>query len=379
MESNLVFVIALFVQLVVVGGLLLIQPFIVRRGLLFGVYVGEERWDGEEARSITRRWTVALVASMGLGLVLAAVVVSLDGPVPLAVLVSVVAQIVGSYGTYLWAHFRARRLAAPGAPAAAAVILADPPGSLLLPLASLAFAVIGGVIALGYAWMHYASLPAQVPTHFGVSGRPDAWSPRSFGSVMVLPLATLLMGLAMGVTAVLTARAKRAIRHPGGAASIDAQLRFRRAMANFLAGVGILTTSMLALMSVYAVRTGLGLAAGIPGSLMALTIVMLVYAVGGSLYLAFRYGQGGARLERKAAGAGALTNGLADNSQWVLGVFYVNRDDPSIFVEKRFGLGYTINFGNPRAVALFVALLVVIAAIVISGLTTPQTRLNPFE
>ena len=200
MESNLVFVIALFVQLVVVGGLLLIQPFIVRRGLLFGVYVGEERWDGEEARSITRRWTVALVASMGLGLVLAAVVVSLDGPVPLGVLVSVVTQIVGSYGTYLWAHFRARRLAAPGAPAAAAVFIADPPGSLLLPLASLAFAAIGGVIALGYAWMHYASLPAHVPTHFGVSGRPDAWSPRSFGSVMMLPLATLLMGLAIGVT-----------------------------------------------------------------------------------------------------------------------------------------------------------------------------------
>jgi uncharacterized membrane protein len=258
-------------------------------------------------------------------------------------------------------------------------MIADPPGSLLLPFASLAFAAVGGAIACGYAWMQYGALPAQVPTHFGVSGRPDAWSPRSFGSVMMLPLATLLMGLAMGIIAVLTARAKRAIRHPGGAASIDAQLRFRRAMANFLAGVGILTTAMLALMSIYAVRTGLGLAAGMPGPLMALTIVMLVYAVGGSLYLAFRYGQGVALLERKAAGAGALTNGLADNSQWVLGVFYVNREDPSIFVEKRFGLGYTINFGNPRAVALFVALLVVIAAIVVSGLTTPQTHLNPFE
>lgn len=378
MESNLALVVALFVQLVVVGGLLLIQPFIVRRGLLFGVYVGEERWDGDEARSITRRWTVALAASMGLGLVLAALVVAIDGPVPLGVLVSVVTQIVASYGTYLWAHFRARRLAAPGAPAAAAALVADKPGSLLLPLASLAIAGVGGAIALAYAWMHYAALPAQVPTHFGVSGRPDAWSPRSFGSVMMLPVATLLMGLAMAVMAMLTARAKRAIRHPGSAASIDAQLRFRRAMANFLAGVGILTTTMLTLLSVSAVRTGLGLAPGLPGAFMALVAAMLVYAVGGSLYLAFRYGQGGARLERKA-GSGALTNGLADNSQWVLGVFYVNRDDPSIFVEKRFGLGYTINFGNPRAVALFVALLVVIAGIVISGLTTPQTRLNPFE
>ena len=378
MESSFVLVVALFVQLLVVGGLLLIQPYIVRRGLLFGVYVGEECWDGEEARSITRRWTVALVASMALGATLAALVVALDGPVPLGLLVSVVTQIVASYGTYLWAHFSARRLAAPGVPPSAAVMTATRPVSLFLPIGSLAVAAVGGTIAVGYAWMQYPNLPAQVPTHFGISGAPDAWSPRSFGSVMMLPMTTLLMGVAMGVMAILTARAKRVVRHPDTAVSLDAQLRFRQAMANFLAGIVVLMTAMLTGMSIYAVRTGLGLAGGIPGWLMALIIVMLVYAVAGSLYLAFRYGQGGARLER-AARAGRLTNGLADNSQWVLGVFYVNRDDPSIFVEKRFGLGYTINFGNRKAVALFVVFLVIVAAIVISGLTTPQTRVNPFE
>ena len=28
-------------------------------------------------------------------------------------------------------------------------------------------------------------------------------------------------------------------------------------------------------------------------------------------------------------------------------MFYVNSDDPSIFVEKRFGIGYTLNFAHP--------------------------------
>jgi uncharacterized membrane protein len=92
----------------------------------------------------------------------------------------------------------------------------------------------------------------------------------------------------------------------------------------------------------------------------------MVYAVGGSLYLMFRYGQGGARLER-GAGHAPLTDGLADNSRWVLGAFYVNRDDPSVFVEKRFGIGYTINFGNPKAVALLVLFLVAVGAFVAMG------------
>ncbi len=51
----------------------------------------------------------------------------------------------------------------------------------------------------------------------------------------------------------------------------------------------------------------------------------------------------------RVAATGALTNGLADNRLWKYGAFYVNRDDPSMFVEKRFGLGYTINFANPKA------------------------------
>jgi uncharacterized membrane protein len=29
------------------------------------------------------------------------------------------------------------------------------------------------------------------------------------------------------------------------------------------------------------------------------------------------------------------------------GIFYSNPDDPALLVPKRFGIGYTLNFGNP--------------------------------
>ena len=97
--------------------------------------------------------------------------------------------------------------------------------------------------------------------------------------------------------------------------------------------------------------------------------MLLLWAVGGTVYLALRYGQGGARIER-AGVATPLTNGLADNRNWVLGMFYVNRDDPSFLVERRFGLGYTINLGNRKAVALFVAFIAAIFALLIVAATT---------
>jgi uncharacterized membrane protein len=128
-------------------------------------------------------------------------------------------------------------------------------------------------------------------------------------------------------------------------------------------------------MAIAEIRTGLGLATGMPPMLLPLVIAMVVWALGGSIYIAVRYGQGGARLERRTGNA-ALTDGLADNERWVLGAFYINRDDPSIFVEKRFGLGYTINLGNPKALLFILAFFAIIAAIVVIGLTIPESRIR---
>ncbi len=45
---------------------------------------------------------------------------------------------------------------------------------------------------------------------------------------------------------------------------------------------------------------------------------------------------------------------------WKGGIFYVNHDDPALFVRKRFRSGYTLNFGNPWSWAVL-ALLVLLA------------------
>ena len=44
------------------------------------------------------------------------------------------------------------------------------------------------------------------------------------------------------------------------------------------------------------------------------------------------------------------------------GIFYSNPDDPALWVPKRFGLGYTLNFGNPWSWGI-VALHILVAAL----------------
>jgi uncharacterized membrane protein len=133
--------------------------------------------------------------------------------------------------------------------------------------------------------------------------------------------------------------------------------------------VPVTVRAMLTTLSVGAIRVGLGVSPGLPAAMWVLTVLLVVLAVGGSIYLALRYGQGGSRLEQTAASA-PLTNGLADNRHWILGSFYVNREDPSILIEHRFGLGYTLNFGNGKAVALLVAFLGLFIGLVVVALVT---------
>lgn len=49
-----------------------------------------------------------------------------------------------------------------------------------------------------------------------------------------------------------------------------------------------------------------------------------------------------------------------DDRYWSGGFFYNNPDDPALFVPKRFGLGWTLNFGHPQAKLVLIGVLVVI-------------------
>jgi uncharacterized membrane protein len=281
--------------------------------------------------------------------------------------VGLVVFLVGFVWSYATAHLAARKLAVADAPPAVASLDARPAPSSLLPIVTLVIAAGLGAAVVGFAVTQYEAMPERVPVHFDATGSPDAWSDKSWAAVMVLPLMTLIMGVFLGLSAYLTAHAKRSLRHPDRGVSVQAQERFRLAISRFLCAMTLLVTGMLVLISYGQVQVARGVQSQLTPWVLAFAVGITAFAIGGAIYLMVRYGQGGSRLEAATAG-GALTNGLADNRLWRWGVFYVSRDDPSILVEKRFGFGYTINFGNPWAVMLFVGFLVLVLGLVLVSL-----------
>ena len=61
MNATFIVLIAL-VETTFVGGMFLLYPRFARRGLLFGVYVGEATWSSDQARDVTRGYYQAMIA-----------------------------------------------------------------------------------------------------------------------------------------------------------------------------------------------------------------------------------------------------------------------------------------------------------------------------
>ncbi|MBA2393495.1 MAG: hypothetical protein H0V70_12235 [Ktedonobacteraceae bacterium] len=54
-----------------------------------------------------------------------------------------------------------------------------------------------------------------------------------------------------------------------------------------------------------------------------------------------------------------------DDRYWSGGFLYNNPDDPAMFVPKRFGIGWTLNFGHPQARLFLITIVVLLLVIVL--------------
>jgi uncharacterized membrane protein len=211
----------------------------------------------------------------------------------------------------------------------------------------------GTVVA---AVVEYPRMPPELPTHFGASG-PDRYAAKSvasaFGPVLAQVAVTLLLlGLA---AAALHGRARLDAEDPRAAT------RHRRFVAATARALLVLAacTSVTFLVSSLSAWHVIGLSGS---ALTAFAVLPLLLGVAVLLVVVVRTREGGGlRLAGTAAGGTKAVNRDDDrNYRW--GLFYFNRDDPSLLVPKRFGIGWTLNLARPGTWLIF-GVVVVMAVI----------------
>jgi uncharacterized membrane protein len=340
----------------------LMIPSLTRRDLLFGVTVSPNARASAAGRRIIAGYRIAVGL---LTFVLLAALVAVVIAVPDAWIASpwlaigLITAIFIEAIPYLFAYRASARLRAP---AGSLSLEASSPAAELRPRQYsdyvplfwelLPVAIIAGTVA--YLASQYASAPAVIPTHFDGAGNPDRYAAKSIGSYFALVWTQLGVAALITGLSILVVRSKAA---PG-----LAERRFRVAWLRALFGFKTLIVALLgflAVMTAWAATTGKG-----PSSLVIIVPLAVVgVIIVGVVVLAVRTGQGGARLGPSTETA----TDRIDDRYWFLGAIYHNRNDPAILVERRFGVGWTLNVANPWAIVTLIMLIAFVILAVLVG------------
>lgn len=342
------------------GSLIAATPWLTRGREAFAVSVPETAQADPRIRSMRRVYLVCVLVISAASAIAALV---LSSAYPLAMAAVVCVPVIAGFALMLVFRNRVRaikRAEGWGTRSArlstvAGAAEANAPRPLPLTWNLLYLPVILATLALSLAL--YPAMPDPVPVHFDAAGVADDYMAKGW-QVIAMPIAVQAF-MALCLTAshwqILRSRRPSSPEHP--VASAIAYGMFARAQSATLLVTGIVTTASIAIMPL----TFAGVVTS-DQSFVAL-IVIIIAAILPNLVVSLVYGQAGSRLLRRMTASDALD--FDDDERWRLGLFYVNREDPSVVVPRRFGVGWAMNWGNPKSWGLTALLVVALTAFVV--------------
>lgn len=338
--------------MVALGAIYFVLPNRTRPDLFFAVTVDPGFPETESGRGILHvyRWLIVAITVIMLAAQLAAGVL-LARPHPGAIAAITFAQVILLNVAMVYARSRTLAFASTPSPVRESN-LARPqlalPGGLGIALGPLAILAVISVLA----WVRWDSLPARVPIHFGPSG-PDQWITRNVANVAGFLLVHVGMVASFLAMQFWMVKSMRRIHAQGDLS--HSEDRFKRLSLLLLQAAAYFVVVPPAVIFLTSDENHVLFRAlpWIVGGFVGFTFLCIV--------LMLWWGQGGGRMAVPAA-PGAPTGDATPDDCWKFGIVYYNPDDPAVMVEKRFGIGQTLNFARVQSWMLVALILVPIIA-----------------
>ncbi|ANE45693.1 hypothetical protein SY83_04570 [Paenibacillus swuensis] len=341
--------------------LLSFTPYLTRKTESFGVSVTEEIYHSPELRRMRKRyaWTNGLGSMLIPGsLILFHTLLSLsETGQMILLLVHIFALTLFSFLLYTWFHRRMRVLKTaqnwmdPKLQRIVVNMNRKTPRSRLSALWYIPhILVVAATVATGL--LFYDDFPAKLVMKLDLNGQPLRIEDKSYRNIL-FPAAVQSFILIMHILIHYSiTRAKQQIDPADPETSHMRSVLFRNIMERYMFIIGFLLVSLFYFVQLNFLFTWdhtivISVSLGIVG-------IILIY----SIWLSFTTGQGGSRIKLPRDGEQTGNIQVDDDRFWKLGVLYYNPEDPSLFVEKRFGVGWTVNNARP---AVWVVSAVIVA------------------
>lgn len=204
----------------------------------------------------------------------------------------------------------------------------------------------------------YDRLPDLIPTHWNALGQVDGWTKKSYKAMLQMPFVQFFMTLILFFSYKIIGWSKQQINASNPEESRERNIIFRRRWSWYM----VIMVILLNLLFTYINLNILQVINTSGKGMMAVTFLVTGLILILSIYISLTTGQGGSRikLKRETSNLSGLVD-RDDDKYWKLGnSIYVNKDDPSLFVEKRFGIGWTMNYGRIESIIITIVFLLII-------------------
>lgn len=338
---------------VIMGLIIVIQaftPYLVKKTEAFGIYVPEEYTQDPHLSRLKKiyAWQCLVVGAVLTGgyTVWMTVVEAAEGTVAGWGIGLQLALIFFSMVLYFRNHVRVRELKEQQAWEAGKTkkVVADlqfrhdlkivPGWIFILPIVMTA-----GLV--GYTVLVFDQLPEKIPTHWGLDGAADAFTDKTAFSSIAMLLVLFLMQLLFLFLNQGMRNSGAKIRASRKKQSRERELISRKYGSILLAISSAGITFLFAYLHLLTVFPNLGN----PFQSMALISAFVLLTLAATGLYVYKI----VKTSHSSEEAPELDVLDADDDKyWKGGLIYINKEDPSMLVEKRFGVGWTINLGNTK-------------------------------
>ncbi|GGG81270.1 DUF1648 domain-containing protein [Paenibacillus radicis (ex Gao et al. 2016)] len=353
MQDFIIFMLAAYLPMNII---MILSPFLAKRSIRFGVAIPEPYLKDtslEAARKNYLQWSV-VVSIAGLILYIALQPWLGDIRFAIALLTAIFFSLLGHSFLYVRSYYRVKKLKADKG-----WEVQTPPGQKIVVDMSfhkqkkrysnlwflLHFAIVAGTAI--YLTVIYDSIPERMATHYDLQGVADGFSTKSFITVFDLSIIQLVMiGMFMGINWLIDVT-KQQIDPANPEASRRNSVHFRRLSSLLMISMGLLIVALFSLLKLASVLEASSrfIGAGTTSFMIVLFVTVAVFIV---LMI---------RAKRTTFAEETAVLPMDADQHWKLGVIYYNKSDPSLFVEKRQGIGYTVNMGSPLSWLIVIGLL----------------------
>lgn len=204
------------------------------------------------------------------------------------------------------------------------------------------------------------NLPDKVPTNWDFQGNITGYMSKT-KFVWFMPLSQLGMAGVMFFVYKIIGWSKQEISSKNPEESVKRNIIFRRVWSIYILVMGIVLNILMTLASFYS----FGIIGGSVNTIIASFFIFTVLIVVASIIISIKVGQGGSRLKFNNENS-YEEKSRDDDRFWKLGnSVYYNPDDPALFIEKRFGAGWTVNVGRPLGMFFMILPFIIIVLILI--------------